>query len=76
MESTFSELGGICQQLADKIQQQEEVLLRLEDAVHNLEASQGEILRRVTYNRWLLIKIFGVLILFFIFSSWLKLMVI
>jgi hypothetical protein len=66
MESTIIELGGICQQLANKIQHQEEVLLRLEEAALNLETGQGEILRRVTYNRWLLIKI-GVLIFFFIF---------
>jgi syntaxin 5 len=74
IESTIVELGGIFQQLAHMIKEQEEVMLRIdanvEDAALNVEAGHGEILkyfRSVTSNRWLMIKIFGVLIFFFIF---------
>lgn len=42
----------------------------VQDAELNVEAAHGEILRyfqSVTSNRWLMIKIFAVLIFFFIF---------
>jgi len=74
IESTIVELGGIFQQLAHMIKEQEEVMVRIdanvEDAALNVEAGHAEILKyfkNVTSNRWLMVKIFGVLIIFFIF---------
>lgn len=74
IESTIVELGGIFQQLAHMVKEQEEMVERIDtnvqDAEMNIEAAHGEILKyfqSVTKNRWLMIKIFGVLILFFIF---------
>ncbi|XP_050077746.1 syntaxin-5 [Anopheles maculipalpis] len=74
IESTIVELGGIFQQLAHMVKEQEEMVERidsnLQDVELNVEAAHGEILKyfqSVTKNRWLMIKIFGVLIMFFIF---------
>ena len=74
IESTIVELGGIFQQLAHMIKEQEEIMVRIdsnvEDTAMNVEAGHSEILKyfqNVTSNRWLMIKIFGVLIFFFIF---------
>lgn len=74
IESTIVELGGIFQQLAHMVKEQEEMVERIDtnvqDAELNVEAAHGQILKyfqSVTNNRWLMIKIFGVLIAFFIF---------
>ncbi|XP_005184158.2 syntaxin-5 [Musca domestica] len=74
IESTIVELGGIFQQLAHMVKEQEEIVERIDtniqDAELNIEAAHGEILKyfqSVSKNRWLMIKIFGVLIFFFIF---------
>lgn len=74
IESTIVELGGIFQQLAHMVKEQEEMVERIDtnvqDAELNIEAAHGEILKyfqTVSKNRWLMIKIFGVLIFFFIF---------
>lgn len=74
IESTIVELGGIFSQLAHMIKEQEEIMIRIdsnvEDAAMNVDAGHGEILKyfqSVTSNRWLMIKVFGVLIFFFIF---------
>ncbi|KAE8748058.1 hypothetical protein FOCC_FOCC005253 [Frankliniella occidentalis] len=74
IESTVVELGGIFAQLATMVKEQEEMVERIDanvqDAELNVEAAHGEILRyfqSVTSNRWLMIKIFAVLIFFFIF---------
>ncbi|KAH8271034.1 hypothetical protein KR018_001216 [Drosophila ironensis] len=74
IESTIVELGGIFQQLAHMVKEQEEIVERIDtnvaDAELNIEAAHGEILKyfqSVSKNRWLMIKIFGVLILFFLF---------
>ncbi|KAK2175404.1 hypothetical protein NP493_734g00031 [Ridgeia piscesae] len=73
IEQTIVELGGIFQQLAHMVKEQEEVVQRIdsnvEDTFMNVEAAHSEILKyfqSVTSNRWLMIKIFGVLIVFFI----------
>ncbi|XP_022332486.2 syntaxin-5-like [Crassostrea virginica] len=73
IESTIVELGGIFSQLAHMVKEQEEIVHRIDsntdDAVLNVEAAHSEILKyfqSVTSNRWLMIKIFAVLILFFI----------
>jgi syntaxin 5 len=74
IESTIIELGGIFQQLATMVKEQEEMVERIDtnvqDVEMNVEAAHGEILKyfqSVTKNRWLMIKIFGILIMFFIF---------
>lgn len=74
IESTVVELGGIFQQLAHMVKEQDEMVERIDtnvqDAELNIEAAHSEILKyfqSVSKNRWLLIKVFGVLILFFIF---------
>lgn len=74
IESTIVELGGIFQQLAHMVKEQEEMVERIDtnvaDAELNIEAAHAQILKyfqAVTSNRWLMIKIFAVLIFFFIF---------
>lgn len=73
IESTIVELGGIFQQLAFMVKEQEEMIQRIdhnvEDTELNVEAAHTEIVkyfRSVTSNRWLMIKIFAILIFFFI----------
>ena len=73
IESTIVELGGIFSQLATMVKEQEEIVTRIEDhtnnTVLNVERGHHEILKyfqSVTYNRWLMVKIFGVLIFFFL----------
>jgi len=73
IESTIVELGGIFQQLATMVKEQEEQIQTIdsnvEDAEVNVESAHQEILKyfqSVTSNRWLIIKIFFVLIIFFI----------
>jgi len=74
IETTIVELGGIFNQLATMIKEQEEIMVRIdsnvEDAALNVDAGHSEILKyfqSVSSNRWLMVKIFGVLIFFFIF---------
>jgi len=74
IESTIVELGGIFQQLAHMVKEQEEMVERIDsnvqDAELSIEAAHTQILRyfqSVTSNRWLMIKIFGILIFFFVF---------
>jgi syntaxin 5 len=74
IESTIVELGGIFQQLAHMVKEQEEMVERIDtniqDVEMNVEAAHGEIVKyfqSISNNRWLMIKIFAVLILFFIF---------
>ncbi|CAH1407635.1 unnamed protein product [Nezara viridula] len=74
IESTIVELGGIFQQLAHMVKEQEEMVDRIDANVHdtelNVEAAHSEILKyfqSISSNRWLMIKIFGVLIFFFMF---------
>ncbi|XP_056642241.1 syntaxin-5 [Diorhabda carinulata] len=73
IESTIVELGGIFQQLAHMVKEQDEMVERIdtniEHAEMNIEAAHGQIVKyfkSISSNRWLMIKIFGVLILFFI----------
>lgn len=73
IEQTIVELGSIFQQLATMVKEQEEMVTRIDSNVEettlNIEAAHTEILKyfqSVTSNRWLMIKIFGVLIVFFI----------
>ncbi|XP_023263141.1 syntaxin-5 isoform X1 [Seriola lalandi dorsalis] len=73
IESTIVELGSIFQQLAHMVKEQEETIQRIdanvEDTQLNVEAAHTEILKyfqSVSSNRWLMIKIFLVLVIFFI----------
>ncbi|XP_046876315.1 syntaxin 5A, like [Hypomesus transpacificus] len=73
IESTIVELGSIFQQLAHMVKEQEETVHRIdanvEDTQMNVEGAHTEILKyfqSVSSNRWLLVKIFLVLIIFFI----------
>lgn len=76
IESTINELGAIYQRLATMISEQGETVQRIdfniEEMQLNIERGQGELmkyLRSVSSNRWLMIKIFAVLIVFIIFFS-------
>lgn len=73
IESTIVELGSIFQQLAHMVKEQEETVQRIdanvEDTQLNVDFAHTEILKyfqSVSSNRWLLIKIFLILIIFFI----------
>ncbi|XP_032221722.1 syntaxin-5 [Nematostella vectensis] len=73
IESTIVELGSIFTQLAHMVKEQEEQIQRIDANVEstemNVEAAHGEILKyfqSISSNRWLIIKIFMVLIVFFV----------
>lgn len=76
IESTIVELGGIFQQLAHMVKEQDEMVERIDtnimEAELNVEAAHHQILKyfqSVTSNRWLMIKIFAVLMFFFTFFA-------
>ena len=69
IEATINELGSIFGQLATMVSEQSEMIERIdantEDVVDNVEGAQKELLRywsRVSGNRWLVAKMFGVLV--------------
>uniref|UniRef100_H2Z1V9 t-SNARE coiled-coil homology domain-containing protein n=1 Tax=Ciona savignyi TaxID=51511 RepID=H2Z1V9_CIOSA len=73
IESTIVELGNIFQQLATMVKEQEEQVMRIDSNVEeselNIEAAHSEVLKYfqgITSNRWLMIKIFLILIAFFV----------
>lgn len=73
VEQTIIELGGMFQQLATMIKEQDEAIQRIdsniEDVDLNVSEAHSELLKyfqSVTSNRWLMIKIFTVLIVFFV----------
>lgn len=73
IESTISELGSIFSQLAHMVAEQRETVQRIDenvyDVVDNVGGAQRELLKyyaSVSSNRWLMLKIFGVLIVFFL----------
>lgn len=73
IEKTISELGGIFGQLAGMVSEQSEMIQRIdantEDVVDNVQGAQKELLKywsRVSGNRWLIAKMFGVLMIFFL----------
>lgn len=68
IERTINELGSIFGQLASMVTEQGEMLQRIdantEDVVDNVQGAQRELLKywnRVQGNRWLVAKMFGVL---------------
>ncbi|KAH6672018.1 syntaxin 5 [Halenospora varia] len=73
IERTIQELGGIFGQLASMVSEQSEMIQRIdantEDVVDNVQGAQRELLKywsRVSGNRWLVAKMFGVLMIFFL----------
>ncbi|KAJ2591005.1 Integral membrane protein SED5 [Coemansia sp. RSA 1722] len=71
IESTISELGSIFQQLAHMVSEQREVVQRIDANVEsidiNISAAQNELLRyysNISSNRWLMAKIFMVILVF------------
>ncbi|CAG8479250.1 11954_t:CDS:10 [Acaulospora morrowiae] len=73
IESTIAELGNIFQQLAQMIAEQRETVQRIDantdDIQTNVEGAQKELLKyyaSISSNRWLMIKIFSVIIFFFL----------
>ncbi|KAK3367141.1 t-SNARE [Lasiosphaeria ovina] len=73
IESTINELGSIFGQLASMVSEQSDMIQRIdantEDVVDNVEGAQKELLKywsRVSGNRWLIAKMFGVLMIFFL----------
>lgn len=70
IERTIAELGGIFGQLAQMVSEQGEMVQRIdantEDVVDNVQGAQRELLKywsRVQGNRWLVAKMFGVLMI-------------
>jgi syntaxin 5 len=73
IETTIAELGQIFSQLANMVAEQRDTVQRIDadthDIVANVEGGQRELLKvlaRVSNSRWLMLKIFGVLIVFFL----------
>ncbi|KAL7253357.1 hypothetical protein ACSBR1_007813 [Camellia fascicularis] len=71
VESTISELGGIFTHLATMVAQQGELAIRIDDnmeeSLTNVESARSALLRhlnQISSNRWLMIKIFAILIFF------------
>ncbi|CAA7397206.1 unnamed protein product [Spirodela intermedia] len=71
VESTIHELSSIFTQLATMVSQQGELAIRIdenmEDTLANVEGAQGALLKYlngISSNRWLMIKIFFVLVVF------------
>ncbi|XVF34780.1 hypothetical protein REPUB_Repub18cG0088100 [Reevesia pubescens] len=74
VESTIHELSNIFTQLATMVSQQGELAIRIDEnmdeSVANVEGAQSQLVRylnSISSNRWLMIKIFFILILFLMF---------
>ena len=75
IERTIGELGGIFGQLAQMVSEQSEMVnvidSNTEDVVDNVQGAQRELMKywtRVSSNRWLIAKMFGVLMVSNLFS--------
>jgi len=73
IESTIAELGQIFTQLAHMVAEQRETVQRIDadvvDIASNVGGAQRELLKyyaSISSNRWLMLKVFGVLIVFFL----------
>lgn len=73
IESTINEVGNLFQQLSTMVQEQGEQIQRIDENVEdidmNITGAQRELLKyygHITNNRWLFLKIFGVLVIFFL----------
>ncbi|CCD25008.1 t-SNARE syntaxin NDAI_0E01920 [Naumovozyma dairenensis CBS 421] len=73
IESTIQEVGNLFQQLASMVQEQGEVIQRIDANVDdidlNITGAQRELLKyfdRIKSNRWLAVKIFFIIFVFFL----------
>ncbi|KAH3680769.1 hypothetical protein WICMUC_000120 [Wickerhamomyces mucosus] len=73
IESTINEVGNLFQQLATMVNEQTETIQRIDTNVQdidlNITGAQRELLKyfnTISSNRWLYLKIFGVLLIFFL----------
>jgi syntaxin 5 len=73
IEATIAELGQIFTQLANMVAEQRETVQRIDadtmDIASNVSGAQRELLKyyaSISSNRWLMLKVFGVLIVFFL----------
>lgn len=71
VEHTIAELGGIFQQLATMVAEQGELAIRIdenmEESLQNVENAQTHLVKyldTISSNRWLIMKIFAVLVVF------------
>lgn len=71
INSTIHELGGIFTQMAEMVQQQGEMAVRIDEnvdnVVTNVDAAQAQLLKylqTISSNRWLVLKVFGILLAF------------
>lgn len=72
IESTIQELGGMFSQLATMVAEQRETVARIDqntdDISLNVSGAQRELMKyyaRISSNRWLMVKVFGIVIAFF-----------
>lgn len=72
IEATINEVGNLFQQLATMVSEQGEQIQRIdqnvEDIDMNIMGAQRELLKfytRISSNRWLFLKVFGILLVFF-----------
>lgn len=73
IESTIQEVGNIFQQLAGMVQEQHEQVQRIDENImeveDNINGAQAELMKyydRISSNKWMSVKIFGTLFLFFL----------
>lgn len=73
VESTIAELSGMFSQVAVMVSQQGELAIRIDDnmddTLASVEGAQGALLKhlhKVSSNRWLILKILFVLIIFLV----------
>jgi syntaxin 5 len=73
VERTIAELGGIFGQLATMVAEQGELAIRIDEhmdeTVANVESAQAHLLKylqRISSNRWLVMKIFAVLLVWLV----------
>lgn len=74
VESTIVELGSIFQQLAHMVHEQGEMAMRIDenvdDSLANVDAGQAQLLKylsAISSNRYLIMKVFAVLLTFMVF---------
>lgn len=74
VEQTIVELGGIFNKLSEMVVQQGELAIRIDenvdDTLQNVTSAQAQLLKylnTVSNNRWLVLKVFGVLMVFLLF---------
>lgn len=72
IEATINEVGNLFQQLATMVSEQSETIQRIDNNVQdidmNISGAQRELLKYfngINSNRWLYLKVFGVLLVFF-----------